>query len=132
MRALVGTVHEPAAAAGAPPAVDVSGACDELGELLAAEPWADHLPVTVRAAPTVDGGRWVLTDDTGSLALAPHTPGLPHARSPPRPARPSPLTVEWTAPAPSRSPCTSPTATSTSAPAPTSPSWPRRERARAA
>ena len=33
----------------------------------------------VRAVPTVDGGRWVLTDDTGSLALAPR-----HRRACPR------------------------------------------------
>ncbi len=96
MRALLGTVHEPATAAGGPPAVAVSGACDELGELLAAEPWADHLPVTVRAVPTVDGGRWVLTDDTGSMALAPHTPGLPTLIAASAGA-PVALTVEWTA-----------------------------------
>ena len=56
----------------APPVVGVSiaEACDEVGSIVAAEPWLEHVPVTVTAAPTTDGRRWLLTDDTGSLPIA--------------------------------------------------------------
>jgi hypothetical protein len=39
--------------------------------MIAAEPWLERAPLCVTgcAAP-VAGGRWVLTDDTGSLPLA--------------------------------------------------------------
>ena len=55
----------------APPVVGVSiaDACDEVGSIVAAEPWLEHVPVTVTAAPTTDGRRWLLTDDTGSLPM---------------------------------------------------------------
>ena len=77
VRALVGSIgeHGPARST-PPPAVDVAGATDEIGRWLAAEPWADRVPVTVRAAATVADGRWVLTDATGSLGFAPDAPGL--------------------------------------------------------
>ena len=44
-------------------------ACAEIGFAVAAEPWLEHVPVSVRAAPTIGDGRWVLTDATGSLPL---------------------------------------------------------------
>ena len=37
--------------------------------MLAAEPWLDRVPALVRAAPATSAGRWVLTDDSGSLPL---------------------------------------------------------------
>jgi len=49
--------------------VSIAGACDEIGSIVAAEPWLEHVPVTVTAAPTTDGRRWLLTDDTGSLPM---------------------------------------------------------------
>ena len=36
---------------------------------MAAEPWLERYPAIVRAAPTIDGGRWVMTDATGSLPI---------------------------------------------------------------
>jgi hypothetical protein len=50
-------------------AVTVAGACDEIGSALAAEPWLEHLAVTITAAPTIRDGSWLLTDDTGSLPV---------------------------------------------------------------
>jgi hypothetical protein len=69
LRALVGLRHADPVEAARPPAVDVAGACDEIGGLLVAEPWLDRVPTTVRAAVTRSGSNWLLTDDTGSLPL---------------------------------------------------------------
>ena len=47
------------------------------------EPWLDRVPALVRAAPAIASGRWVLTDDTGSLPLDDASPsvmsGLPRS-----------------------------------------------------
>lgn len=51
------------------PATTVAGACDEVGSMVAGEPWLEHVPVTLTAAPTTDGRRWLFTDDTGSLPI---------------------------------------------------------------
>ncbi len=69
LRALVGVRHGDPLEPARPPAVDVAGACDEIGSLLVGEPWLDRVPVTVRAAVAPAGSGWVLTDDTGSLPL---------------------------------------------------------------
>ena len=72
LRALVGDHHGDPVDGQAPPSVGIVGACSEIGTMLAAEPWLDRVPVTVRAAPTpIDGDRWALTDDDGSLPLLP-------------------------------------------------------------
>lgn len=78
-----------------PPAASVTGACDEIGAALALEPWLERHPVTVRAAPTLHEGRWVLTDGGGHLPVAPGQEGLPVlvACSGGRPVR---VTCEWT------------------------------------
>lgn len=76
LRVLVGRIHAPPAPAAPPAAVTVAAACDEIGRRLAVEPWADRVPAVVLAAPTRVDGRWVLTDGTGSLAVAPGAPGL--------------------------------------------------------
>jgi hypothetical protein len=52
-----------------PEAVTLADACDAIGSAVAAEPWLERFPASVRAAPTVADGRWVLTDDTGTLPL---------------------------------------------------------------
>ena len=69
LRALVGHRHAEPLDSGRPPAVDVAGACDEIGSMLVAEPWLDRVPATVRAAVTRSGSGWLLVDDTGSLPL---------------------------------------------------------------
>jgi hypothetical protein len=69
LRALVGIRHAEPTGPARPPAVDVAGACDEIGAMLVREPWLDRVPTTVRAAVAPAGSNWVLTDDTGSLPL---------------------------------------------------------------
>jgi hypothetical protein len=95
-RALVGTIHDgPSGDAAAPPALDIAGWCDHVGGALAVEPWVDRVAGTVLAAPTVAGGRWVLTDETGSLALAADIPGSATVVAASA-GHPVPITVEWT------------------------------------
>ena len=95
-RALVGTIHDgPSGDAKVPPALDIAGWCDHVGGALAVEPWVDRVAGTVLAAPTLAGSRWVLTDETGSLALAADTPGLATVVAASA-GRPVPITVEWT------------------------------------
>jgi hypothetical protein len=69
LRALVGTRHAEPLSGVHPPAHTVAGACDELGAMLATEPWLDRLAVTVRASLSRSGSGWLLTDDTGSLPM---------------------------------------------------------------
>jgi hypothetical protein len=95
VRALVGAVAERVAAADPPPAVTVADACAEIGTWFAAEPWVDRVPATMRATPAIVGGRWVLTDATGSLALAPDAPGLAPLLAASAGAAVA-VTVEWT------------------------------------
>lgn len=71
LRALLGRRHDDVVR-GVPPARSVATACDEIGSMLVAEPWLERVPATVRASPASVGGRWLLTDHTGSLpVLAP-------------------------------------------------------------
>jgi SWIM zinc finger len=95
-RAIIGArsdedVHRPAA----PPARDVEAACAEVGAALGAEPWLDRVPASLVATPAFDGRRWVLTDRTGSIAIAPEAPGLPMLLAASA-GEPVTLTVEWT------------------------------------
>jgi hypothetical protein len=78
-----------------PPATSLAGACEDVGRALACEPWLERWPLTVRAAPTLDRGRWKLADHTGALDLVAPAPGLPTlvALSGGRPVE---LTAEWT------------------------------------
>lgn len=69
LRALAGARHAEPVPLLEPPALSIAAACDEIGAAVAAAPWTERLPATVMAAPTVADGRWVLTDDTGSLPL---------------------------------------------------------------
>jgi PAS domain S-box-containing protein len=93
---LVGTIHDgPSGDAAAPPALDIAGWCDHVGGALAVEPWVDRVAGTVLAAPTLAGGRWVLSDETGSLTLAADTPGVATVVAASA-GGPIPVTVEWT------------------------------------
>jgi hypothetical protein len=72
LRALVGTMYsDPRADPHGPPPGSIESSLAEAGRMIAAEPWLERAPLCVTgcAAP-VAGGRWVLTDDTGSLPLA--------------------------------------------------------------
>jgi hypothetical protein len=70
LRALVGCRYADPLPLTTPTALSLAQACDEIGAAVAIEPWLERHPAIVRAAPTVHQGRWVLTDETGSLPLA--------------------------------------------------------------
>jgi hypothetical protein len=74
LRAIVGLRHDPPEWPVVPPAGTIARGCDEIGAMLADEPWLDRLPTTVRATPTPMGDRWVLTDHTGSLPVLDDAP----------------------------------------------------------
>jgi hypothetical protein len=69
LRALVGRRYADPLPFTTPTAVTIVEACDEIGLAVAAEPWLERYPATVRATPSVLEGRWVVTDATGSLPL---------------------------------------------------------------
>ena len=79
----------------APPAGVGRRRVRRVGAALAAEPWLDRVPATVAAAPTLVDGRWVLTDATGAVAVAPEAPGVPTLLAASR-GQPVDVTVEWT------------------------------------
>ncbi|HWL41313.1 MAG TPA: SWIM zinc finger family protein [Ilumatobacter sp.] len=76
-------------------ATTVAGACDAIGRAVAAEPWLERYPAIIRATPTFADGRWVLTDATGSLALAGEVDGRATLLAASAGA-PVAITVEWT------------------------------------
>jgi len=69
LRALMGERHGAATELARPPAVDIVAACEEIGMLIAAEPWLDRVPFTVTASISVDGSRFALADGGGTLPL---------------------------------------------------------------
>ena len=74
LRCVLGDVGAPpASTTDLPFTTSLAGACDEVGAVLAGVPWIERWPVTVLAAPTTRDRRWILTDHTGSLPLAPGT-----------------------------------------------------------
>jgi hypothetical protein len=50
-------------------ACSIADGCAEVGVMVAAEPWLDRVPVTVRASLARTGATWALTDSTGSLPI---------------------------------------------------------------
>ena len=95
LRVLVGPRHSQALPAPAIVGSSITGGCAEIGRALASEPWLERYPICVLAAPTRDGGRWLLTDSTGSLPLVEAAAvGTLLACTA---GRPTPITAEWTA-----------------------------------
>ena len=95
LRVLVGSRQGEPEAVHQVAAVDVAEACEQVGAALAAEPWLDRYPVCVLAAPSRVSGRWVLTDQHGSLPIADGTPGV-GALLACSEGRPVAVTAEWT------------------------------------
>jgi hypothetical protein len=94
LRVLVGPRHSEPEPAGALVGSSIAEACAQVGRALAAEPWLERYPLCVRAAPSRAGGRWVLTDSTGSLPLVDGTAvGTLLACTA---GRPTVVTAEWT------------------------------------
>jgi hypothetical protein len=97
LRAIIGTVHAQVPRSSGVASTSLAGACDEVGAALGEVPWLERWPVTVLAAPTLRGGRWVLADHTGSLPLATDAEtGLMVMVAASRGAA-VPVTAEWTA-----------------------------------
>lgn len=97
VRALLGAVADRTpTAGGVPESLDLDGACAAIGRWYADEPWADRVPVTVRAAVTVADGRWVLADHHGTLALDPDAPGVDALVAAAASGDEITTTVEWT------------------------------------
>jgi hypothetical protein len=69
LRALVGDRFGEPGDAGRYAGSTIAEACDDIGTLLAGEPWLDRVPAVVTAAPSAAHGQWVLTDSTGSIPL---------------------------------------------------------------
>ena len=69
LRVLMGPRHSEPQPAARVAGSSVAEACNQIGRALAAEPWLERYPLCVVAAPTRSGGRWLLTDSTGSLPL---------------------------------------------------------------
>ncbi len=96
LRALVGErFGDPAAARRTAGRRRSSRRATTIGGAVALEPWLERYPATVLAAPTRHGGRWVLTDDTGSLPLV-ATPRALATVLAATGGEPATLTVEWT------------------------------------
>jgi hypothetical protein len=95
LRCLASRRDEPMSLPTRLPAVSVAAACDEIGSMVAGEPWLEHVPVTLTAAPTTDGRRWLFTDDSGSLPILAGTVALGVLLAASEGA-PLTVTVEWT------------------------------------
>jgi hypothetical protein len=72
----------------------IAALCDGVGAMVAGEPWAERLPATVTATPTVAGGRWLLVDHTGALPLV-DDPVLLGTLLAASAGSPLTMTVEW-------------------------------------
>jgi SWIM zinc finger len=70
LRAVLGIRHERPEPATPSHAGSVADACAAVGSMIAGEPWIERVPFCVRAAPALHAGRWVLTDDSGSMPVA--------------------------------------------------------------
>jgi hypothetical protein len=94
LRVLLGPRHDDPQPARAPAGSSIAEACAQVGSALAAEPWLEHYPLCVLAAPARDKGRWLLTDSTGSLPLVERAAvGTLLACTA---GQPTTLTAEWT------------------------------------
>ena len=69
LRALAGRRYADPLPFRTPDALGVAEACDAIGSAVAREPWLERYPATVRVMPSVLDGRWVVTDEHGSLPL---------------------------------------------------------------
>jgi hypothetical protein len=77
-RAIVGMVHDvqgdaDVSTAALSAATSTGGVCELVGAVLAGEPWLERVPAIVRSAITRADGEWLLTDDEGSLVIAPES-----------------------------------------------------------
>jgi hypothetical protein len=96
LRVLMGPRHSEAQPAAPPVGSSVTRGCADVGRALAAEPWLERYPMCITAAPTRAGGRWLLTDATGSLPLVDGAAGIGTLLACSA-GQPVTVTAEWTA-----------------------------------
>ena len=96
LRAIVGAQHSPTLVAGEGqiPALSVADGCAEIGTMIAAEPWLEHVPTTVTGTITRRGEQWAISDTTGSIALDRRADALALLAA--TSGRPAAITIEWT------------------------------------
>ena len=95
LRVLMGRHHSEPQPAGIVTGSSLAEACAQVGRALAAEPWLERYPLCVTAAPSRAGGRWLLTDSTGSLPLVDGVTGVGTLLACSA-GRPATVTAEWT------------------------------------
>lgn len=95
LRALAGERHDDPLPLFGPRSSTIVEAGDAIGRAVAEEPWLERFPAIVQAAPTVLAGRWVLSDDTGSLPLIGEERSLARLAAASAGA-PVTTTIEWT------------------------------------
>jgi hypothetical protein len=95
LRALAGRRYADPLPFAEPAAATLAEACDQIGAAVAAEPWLERFPATIRAMPSVVEGRWVLTDVSGSLPLIGTVPTLGTVLASSA-GEPVVVTIEWT------------------------------------
>jgi SWIM zinc finger len=69
LRVLVGPRHSEPQPVASIAGSTITQACAQVGRALGSEPWLERYPVCVLGAPTRAGGKWLLTDSTGSMPL---------------------------------------------------------------
>jgi hypothetical protein len=79
LRALVGAIHrDPQVDPVGPVPLPVDEALAAAGTMVASEPWLERAPMSVAVtAVPVAGGRWVVSDPTGSLPIVPGFDSVP-------------------------------------------------------
>jgi hypothetical protein len=95
LRALAGRRYDDPLPFTSPPALAIGAACDAIGAAVAAEPWLERFPAIVSATPSVLDGRWVLTDDGGSLPLVGSARSVATLLAASA-GQPLDMTIEWT------------------------------------
>ncbi|MDW3214289.1 MAG: SWIM zinc finger family protein [Ilumatobacteraceae bacterium] len=95
LRALAGHRYADPLPFHTPAAVGVAAACDAIGTAIALEPWLERYPATIRGTPSVLDGRWVITDQHGSLPLLGDDRALATLLAASA-GSPVDVTVEWT------------------------------------
>ncbi len=95
LRAIAGLRHADPLPFTTPTMLSVADACDAIGAAVAAEPWLERYPATLRGTPTISDGRWVLTDDCHSLPLLGDTRSLATLLAA-SVGKPVDVTIEWT------------------------------------
>jgi hypothetical protein len=95
LRALVGRRDDTVVTAPSPEGLSLPAAALEVGQAVLAEPWTEHVAVTIAAALSNAHGRWQFTDKAGSVPCAGNDRAVASVLAATRGAE-ALVTVEWT------------------------------------